>query len=147
MSQFRNYDSLIPSGESLEENLSGERQDLPPTLMIPFGYAQDRMPEKPHIDLPYEMIKEAVEDLKDGKAAPFKVKVWSRLSQRAVGEAVKSLLKELENRTRLRLALMPFEPHDKGPIILDDHDGISAPEVRFVVVPQDFEQQFYEKLS
>lgn len=145
MPRFENYTSLIPSGENLDENLSGERQDLPSTIMVPFGYAQDRMPERPKIELPYEMLREMVEELKDGNPAPVKAVVWARLSPRAIAEAVKTLVQDLEGRTHLRLALMPFEPGDKGPIVMDDHDGISAPEVRFVIVPQDFQAKFYEK--
>ena len=152
MGNWRNYDSLIPS----EHDLGQEWRKMPvlppatPRQITPFLYASDRAPEKPKIETPDGMVTEMRDDLKDGIPVPVKAllvgqrkcdctgkkhRMYCRVQAR-IREAVTSLVKEMEQRTHMRLVVMPFTPGD-SPITLDDKDGLGPMEVRFVIAPYD----------
>lgn len=154
-SRFDAYDDLVPDEHDLADGWK-KVADLPPAtsdLIVPFQYADDRRPTEPHFVLADGMVSEMRDELKDGHAVLFTAPVFGtqkclcrtkvhhrecRLA-RSVLHAVTKLLREMEARTRLKLALSPMNEGD-NPLMLDDKDGLAPPEVRFALVPYEAKQ-------
>ncbi len=166
---WMSYTDLMPSQEDLERNFPWALRALlqtetpppgelfvpggPPAsreLLVPFDYREDRKPSDPTIVLPDGMFREALEELKDGKAVCFMVDVHGAQKcqchgrrhtrkcemGRSVYHAVNRLYEDLQSRARVKLALMPTEAGD-SPLMLNDHDGLGPPTVRFGIVPEE----------
>lgn len=127
------YDSLMPSEQDLSAGWK-RMPDLPPTILTPF--LREQGPNEPRIELPDGMARDMRDELKDGHAVGVKAVVWNRMPNPAIRFAVERLVKEMENRTNLRLAICRFDETSKWPITLDDKDGLAPPEVRFTIVPR-----------
>ncbi|MFH2075187.1 MAG: hypothetical protein ABIJ57_07555 [Pseudomonadota bacterium] len=129
------YDSLMPSEQDLSNNWK-KMPDLPPTILTPFLHAPEHQPDRPRIELPDGMARDMRDELKDGNAVGVKAVIYNRMPKPAIRFAVESLVKEMEQRTNLRLSICRFDDTTKWPITLDDKDGCAPPEVRFTIVPQ-----------
>lgn len=134
--QIDKEEMFVPGGPGAERR-----------LLLPYGFEPDRQPDQPKIVLPDGMFGEALEELKDGRDVAFHLDVHNVRPCQCTGRrhrlrcelgasvvhAVASLMQELQVRTRTRLAIAPAEP-GKSPLMLDDHDGLAPPTVRFRLV-------------
>ena len=119
-------------------------------LLVPFQYADDRRPVEPTVVLPDGMFWEALDLIKNGNVSTFLVtvdpveechcgrKVHRETCRRArsIHHAVMRLKEDLQARARLPLMLAPARPGDST-LVVDDHDGMQAPTVRFSVVAKE----------
>ncbi len=136
MSRWQNYDDLVPSERDLSDGWK-KMPDLPPPRLVPYRFKDDRRPTEPRLVFVDGMVREAVEELKDGVAVGIVAKVYGGMKDPEIVAGVRRFVEEMEQRTRLRLCLMPFTPSHKGPLVYDDKDGLDIPEVRFVLAPRD----------
>ena len=164
---WTNYTDLMPTEEDVSRNLGWAlRALLKPIgkidrpelfvpggpgagrdLLLPYGIERDTAPGPPKITVPDGMFREALEDLKDGHDAIFKVDVHHVRKCACTGKrhrrrcpfgesilhAVTTLMADLQARARTPLALAPAQQGD-APLMVDDHDGMAPPTVRFRVV-------------
>jgi len=127
----------MPTEADLSDGWRKTPRSMLPALILPYQYAAGRQPTASRIDLPDGMLREMVEDLKDGGPVPIRVPIFANTNSDEIRTVVESLLRELENRTHLQLAIMPFDEGCTGAITLDDHDGRDNPEIKFCLVPVD----------
>lgn len=133
------YADLMPDEVDLGEDWKKVSDQPPATsdLLLPFQYAPDRRPDTWRFDLPDGMVKEIRDELKDGCHAACRFKLPGRWPKGAIRYALIHFVREMEGRTKLKLALAGYDEEDDGhePVHVEDFDGTEPAEVRFRLVP------------
>lgn len=155
---FSGFDDLMCDEHDLAAGWYNRARHLPPAshdLIVPYQFRPDRRPTRPVIQPPDGLIQEARDELREGRAIWFNLPVFHldreiakcRLLcrgrrhhkpqcdiQRLVQTLVQEFIAEMEQRSRVKLALIKGGPIPY-PITYDDGDGVRRPEVRFMLAP------------
>lgn len=137
MGRWDGYDSLMPSESDLADDWRKTPKSMMPAFIRPYEYAPGRKPITSRIDVPGDMLREMVAELKDGCPVPVRVPIYGNTNSDELRFVVESFLEEMQQRTKLRLAIMPHDETCQGAITLDDKDGKDFPEVKFCLVPRE----------